>query len=90
MNGDSPNIPKELVSIYRGWFDDPSGRRRYVDIPRHLGIAQFREGVWLDAEWNYARASTSLNWIPPTRFVMVTKLDVPADRLDLESNCEHP
>jgi hypothetical protein len=60
--------------VYRVWFDDPAGCRRCVDVPRSSGIASLREGIWVDADWRPAFTG-AIHWIPPSRFVIVSKLD---------------
>lgn len=62
------------LEVYCVWFEDPAGHRRCVDIPRSRGIAAVREGIWVDADWKPA-FTKAIHWIPPSRFVIVTKLD---------------
>ncbi len=68
----------EETEVYRAWFDDPQGHRRYVDIPRFKGISCLRDGFWVTAEWEYKLGANALgsHWIPPSRIVIATKLDL--------------
>lgn len=59
--------------LYRVWYDDPSGNRRWVDTKRGVWFCQ--EGFWVDDEWQYAvDLDKCINWIPPHRIVLMTKL----------------
>lgn len=72
------NPPTEMVKVYRCWFDDPGGNRRCTDIPRGRGIASFREGLWVNDEWQWTNFLDYTHWIPPSRLVLVTVLEVEA------------
>lgn len=67
---------KVLSEAYRVWFEDGSGNRRYTDVPRHKGIAEIREGLWINKEFQYSVGMDACHWIPPARLVLVTKLTV--------------
>jgi hypothetical protein len=67
------NRSSETVTVYRVWFDDPRGQRRFVDTNK--GVWIFRdEGIWLDADWNLTTdLDACLFFIPKHRIVMMTK-----------------
>lgn len=69
-------VSEEKVLVYRCWYDDPQGARRYVDVPRERGIATIREGLWLNAEFEFGIGERCLHWLPPGRIVLVTKLEI--------------
>lgn len=59
--------------IYRIWFEDPDGNRRWIDTNK--GIWPATEGFWVDSDWQYTVGlDETLHWIPPGRIVLVTKL----------------
>lgn len=75
MSGPQGNPSEDEREVYRVWFDDPSGQRRCVDVPRRKGIASIFDGVWVDTDWQYAVGLDAFHWVPPSRFVLVSKLD---------------
>ncbi len=84
MNGEHTKpveARSEKTEIYRVWFDDPNGQRRYVDLPRYKGISSIREGFWVTDDWEIVTGLVPLggNWIPPHRVVIATKLDLEID-----------
>lgn len=64
--------------VYRCWYDDENGLRQCTDVPRHKGIAQFREGIFVDAEGQYAPGLAWAAWVPPSRIVVVRLANVTA------------
>jgi hypothetical protein len=65
------------AAVYRCWYDDPNGVRRHVDVPQHRGIASIREGIWLDIDWGFGLGEKCLYWLPPSRLVLVMKVEEP-------------
>ena len=60
--------------MYRVWFDDPSGVRRHIDVPRNKGIDYVAQGLWLTADWSFGNMEDEIHWLPPSRLVLVTLL----------------
>lgn len=59
--------------LYRCWYDDPQGNRRWVDTNK--GVWFCTNGFWVDAEWQQTiELDACVNWIPPHRIVLLTKL----------------
>lgn len=64
--------------VYRCLFDDPNGIRRSTDVPRRKGIAFFVEnGLWVDSDWKFDDTLNCVHWIPPSRLVLVTVVEIP-------------
>lgn len=70
---DSRSTEQMTHQVYRCWFEDPDGNRRFVDTTK--GVWFCKDGFWVDAEWGHTDAFDDLvHWIPPHRIVLLTKL----------------
>jgi hypothetical protein len=59
--------------MYRCFYDDPQGSRRFVDTNK--GVWFCKDGFWVDSDWQYAvNLDDCVYWIPPHRIVLLTKL----------------
>lgn len=65
--------PTSDEQLYRVWFDDPQGHRRFVDTNK--GVWFCKDGFWVDGDWQHTvELDACLFWIPPHRVVMITKM----------------
>jgi hypothetical protein len=73
MSNEQPTAKKK---VYRCWFDDPRGDRNCTDVPRNKGIDHFLRGIWVNDDLVYTGSLEDRQWIPPSRIVLVTVLEI--------------
>jgi hypothetical protein len=59
------------MTIYRCEFQFPRGEIRPARSSD--GIDAFRNGFWIDKDYQYTKGGDNVYWIPPTRILYIQK-----------------